>query len=448
MKILMSAFSCGPNQGSEPGIGWSWALEAARQGHAVTVITQNEHLADIDVAICDDSIPKNLKFDFFMPRWLEGLRYFGSASQQRGITWHIKHLLWQVMLLRHVRRNYLDDGYDFVHHITPGSIRHPTLLHRLPIPVVVGPLGGGERAPMRLRRGFHWRGWLKDLMRDAHTSLLQIDPIMHGVCRDALVTYAKTRHSKYALPTKHTDRISVAFEIGSDAKNYDAVPATNMNGPLRIFYAGSFLYWKGMHLGFRAIAEACEKGADIHLTMAGSGPEENYWRQMTEDLDIADRVTWLGRLPYHDMEFAYQVHDLFLFPSLRDSSSNVVLEALTNALPVICLDLGGPAEITTANSGRIVRVAGRSEAACVTGLSDELVAFHADRALIPPLREGAVIRADDFQWNNVVSGLYADVETLLEQARTAGHRAHHTRTSDTNLTEPQAASCDAARSRQ
>ena len=46
----------------------------------------------------------------------------------------------------------------------------------------------------------------------------------------------------------------------------------------------------------------------------------------------------------------YQTHDLFVYPSLHDSSGNVVLEALSFGLPVVCLDLGGPAQIVTADS--------------------------------------------------------------------------------------------------
>ena len=41
----------------------------------------------------------------------------------------------------------------------------------------------------------------------------------------------------------------------------------------------------------------------------------------------------------------YRRHHALLYPSLHDSSGNVVLEALFHGLPVVCLDLGGPAEI-------------------------------------------------------------------------------------------------------
>jgi hypothetical protein len=44
---------------------------------------------------------------------------------------------------------------------------------RLPVPLVLGPVGGGERAPIALRRDVSWRGWLLDLARDVHTWLIR-----------------------------------------------------------------------------------------------------------------------------------------------------------------------------------------------------------------------------------------------------------------------------------
>jgi hypothetical protein len=40
LKILLSAFACEPNAGSEPAVGWNWALFLARAGHQVVVLTR------------------------------------------------------------------------------------------------------------------------------------------------------------------------------------------------------------------------------------------------------------------------------------------------------------------------------------------------------------------------------------------------------------------------
>lgn len=47
MNILLSAYACEPNKGSEPGVGWGWALEWAKN-HNVWVITRDNNKAVID----------------------------------------------------------------------------------------------------------------------------------------------------------------------------------------------------------------------------------------------------------------------------------------------------------------------------------------------------------------------------------------------------------------
>ena len=42
----MSAYACEPGKGSEPGVGWNWALQAA-QFHEVWVVTRANNRAAI-----------------------------------------------------------------------------------------------------------------------------------------------------------------------------------------------------------------------------------------------------------------------------------------------------------------------------------------------------------------------------------------------------------------
>jgi hypothetical protein len=39
-KILLSAYACEPNKGSEPEVGWKWAITLSQLGHEVYVITR------------------------------------------------------------------------------------------------------------------------------------------------------------------------------------------------------------------------------------------------------------------------------------------------------------------------------------------------------------------------------------------------------------------------
>src|SRR5215470_8353944 len=50
LKVLISAYSCEPGKGSEPEVGWQWALQMARF-HNVTVLTRSNNRAGIEAGL-------------------------------------------------------------------------------------------------------------------------------------------------------------------------------------------------------------------------------------------------------------------------------------------------------------------------------------------------------------------------------------------------------------
>ncbi len=432
MRILMSVFSCGPNRGSEEGVGWNWAVEAARLGHQVVALTQTELRAEIEAEVASGRLPPSLRFEFFMPPWLDRLQRKGIALGFEQPTWHLVHLLWQILAYRHARRQLADWQVDLVHHVTFGGIRHPTLMGRLPIPMVMGPLGGGERAPLALRRGFRWRGWLTDALRDLHTWLIRFDPITRQACADALVIYVKTAQSGRALPARHQDKIDVRLEIGTREVRELARPERRPGQPLKLLFTGRFLYWKGMHLGLEGFGRLLDRGIEARLTMLGRGPDEAAWRRLAAELEIDHAIDWLPWVEHSQMGELYRRHHALLYPSLHDSSGNVVLESLAHGLPVVCLDIGGPAKMVDASCGRVITTAGKSAAECAQALADALEELARTDGLLERLSAGAQPRALSMRWPAVVSSLYDDVSRRLRRqaARAAGHaigriRARH-----------------------
>ncbi|MEL7303712.1 MAG: glycosyltransferase family 4 protein, partial [Pseudomonadota bacterium] len=373
MKILLSAFSCGPDEGSEPGIGWNWAVHAVALGHDVTVVTSWEHRDQIARADADGRVPEGLTIDVFMPPRLERFAEWALKRLPAGLAWNLIHAGWQRALVGHVRETYADQGFDFVHHITLGGARHPTLLHKTGMPLVVGPLGGGDRVPFALRKSFPWHGWFSDLARDAYNAAIAFDPTTRGACREAVSYYARTDATRRLLPRDLADKTRVRLELGIDdaatGQSAEAVPPDVAGTTLNVLYVGRLSYLKGMHLGLRAIAEAVhQRGTDVRLTMIGVGGEERAWKDAAQQMGIADRITWLGWVDRTDLASHYRNGDLFLFPSLRDASGNVVLEAMSHGRPVVCLALGGPNEIVTPWSGIAIRAEGRSEQQVVSAL--------------------------------------------------------------------------------
>lgn len=77
---------------------------------------------------------------------------------------------------------------------------------------------------------------------------------------------------------------------------------------------------------------------DTHFLIVGDGPERQSTVQLCRELQLADRVHFLGTR--HDTERVLAALDLFLLTSENEASPVSILEALACEVPVISTDVG------------------------------------------------------------------------------------------------------------
>jgi glycosyltransferase involved in cell wall biosynthesis len=398
LRILLSAYACLPHHGSEPGIGWDWATRLARAGHDVWVLTLEFNRAGIEAALGAHP-PQNLHFIYYE------LPLRGRASGTVPARWmRLHYALWQFGVYRRARALCREVRFDVIHHLTYGVFRHPSFLAFLGVPFVFGPVGGGESAPRALRRTFPLRGYVLDLLREAANRLAGVDPLMRAVYRRSAILLCKTGETLRRVPGRFRAKCMVRTELGTEEAPV-ALRGTR-GGGLRVLYVGRLVYWKGLHLGLAAFATFRKTHPDATLTVIGSGADEAWLRERASELRIEPAVQWHARMPQEKLMQAYLRHDAFLFPSLHDSSGNVVLEALARGLPVLCVDAGGPAVLVDDSCG--FRVAPNSPAEVVAGLADGLSMLADDQALAAAMGDAAVRRAQQqFSWTRQISHMEA-----------------------------------------
>lgn len=91
----------------------------------------------------------------------------------------------------------------------------------------------------------------------------------------------------------------------------------------------------------RAFEVVRESFPEAHLTIAGSGPDEQRLRQFVSDRGLGDVIRFAGRLERDAMAALYRSADLMLNPSLADNMPNSVLEAWSSGVPVVSTNVGG-----------------------------------------------------------------------------------------------------------
>ena len=414
MKILVSAFACSPLWGSEPSVGWNWARELAA-AHEVTVLTHEyfrAHMEAHSLALPEDLNGLRIQFEYLAVPPRRG------AFHEQLLNSQTYYLRWQHAARVQVKALLARQSFDLMHHVTWGNFRWPVPLYGLAVPLVVGPLGGGERAPATLYRELPWRFRLKEALRDLIIWSGAHDPWVARGLADAQWILCRTPETAAALPASARARALIAHDIG-------APPALSVaevqhdgstgKGELRCLFVGRLLAWKGAHFALRALAELRRRGVKASLTLVGTGPLLAYLKSLALQLGLQNCITWRDSLPRAEVMQLYRQHDVFLFPSLHDSGGTVVLESLSRGCPVICVDLGGPPHFVTTDCGGVARAADGQADALPGRLADLLEKLAADPVLRISLRAGALRTAACHRWDRRVSAAYAPILSSLAE---------------------------------
>jgi glycosyltransferase involved in cell wall biosynthesis len=102
---------------------------------------------------------------------------------------------------------------------------------------------------------------------------------------------------------------------------------------------------KSANLVMMSLKQAISDSADLELCIAGNGSEDARLKNIVCELDLESRVRFLGWIEKAEVNSLMEQVNAFLFTSVRDTSGNVVLEALSRGLPVLALNNQGVLEM-------------------------------------------------------------------------------------------------------
>jgi glycosyltransferase involved in cell wall biosynthesis len=170
---------------------------------------------------------------------------------------------------------------------------------------------------------------------------------------------------------------------------------------------------KGVHLAIGAVHHLRDRGVDATLTIAGEGRMRAYLEAEIARFGLGSRIALLGEISRERLLDLYGTSDVFVFPSLRDSSGNVVLEALSRGLPVVCLNLGGPPRYITPECGVAISTEGLSRVAAERALATELEALARDPERLDQMSRHALTRSRGQSWESRVATAYDVIASRL-----------------------------------
>lgn len=231
------------------------------------------------------------------------------------------------------------DLYEYVEHyptVLPGLLALIALL-----PVTVKLDGRDIREIMKLyrpRRGA--TKWNRDIVEKAVTLVYNKCDAVIALSRKSqhqLASWQKHENYKYdiTLMPNGVDGIKkpTAKKVAAFRELWNIAPTDEVFG-----FVGRLGAEKNLAMLIPTLEEVIKKRPKARLLFVGDFEYRETLEEMASDSEFADRITFTGAMPREELGVAYEVMDVFVFPSLTDTQGWVIHEAAMAGCPIVLID--------------------------------------------------------------------------------------------------------------
>ncbi len=123
-----------------------------------------------------------------------------------------------------------------------------------------------------------------------------------------------------------------------------------LDGKQVLGFIGSYYAYEGLNILLDALPKMLTQNPDIRVLLVGGGPQEVALKAQAAQLNITDKVTFIGRVPHDQVQRYYNLIDVLVYPRLKMRLTDLVtplkpLEAMAQGRLLAASDVGGHREL-------------------------------------------------------------------------------------------------------
>jgi glycosyltransferase involved in cell wall biosynthesis len=429
LSILINAYACSPDMGSEPGLAWNWCINLASHCE-LHIITEGEFRNKIESVLPILSQAPNIHF-YYNPVSDEIRKMCWNQGDWRFYYYYRK---WQKKTLNIALNIIQNNHIDIIHQLNMNGFREPGYLWKIKnIPFVWGPVGGLRQFPV----AYLYNANITMILFNLFKNMINILQIKYNI-RVRIAIYRadlllSTIPDSYNAIKKYHNRESIIVsETGgyfqNNVENLKRFDRTGLN----LIWVGKFDFRKQLEIAIRTIAELKHlNGVKLNIYGTGSQKQIKYYRKLTADLNVNEQIKWHGNRPNQEILEHMKTSQLFFFTSVSDDTPVAVLESLSAGLPVICFDACGFGYVVNDAVGLKIKFSNPAES--VKEFAEKIEYLYYNREKLKEMALNCIQRQKELSWENKAKQMLELYEQAIANYKNCRIRKGIVRTTDFKL---------------
>lgn len=391
-------------------MAWNWVKNLAKFCE-LYIITEGEFRERIEAVVPTLEQGGNMHF-YYNPVSDEIRKMCWNQGDWRFYKYY-RQWQWKTYLM--AKDICETEKIDVLHQLNMIGFREPGYLWKLSkengVPFVWGPIGGLKQFPTAYLKG----SGLKMQLFMRLKNFLNIWQLKHEKRVDEALKTAKLLISSipdsYRALKKYKGLESMVIPETGCFLSDDISTDRFDDEEFHIMWVGKFDFRKQLPLALQAVALA--KNPKLKLDVYGSGSvgQVEMAKRMGEELGISQQVIWHGNQKNDVIMEAMRKAQLFFFTSVNEDTSTVVLEAVSNRLPVVCFNACGMSAVIDDSVGRKIALSHPSQSA--HDFARILNELESNRALLKHLSENCKQRQMDLSWEVKARMVVEEYEKII-----------------------------------
>lgn len=390
LSILINAYACSPNMGSEPGMAWNWCSNLANYCE-LHIITEGEFRDKIEAVV--PTLPQGQNMHFY---------YNPVSDEIRKMCWNqgdwrfYKHYReWQYKTYEMALEIIQSQKIDIVHQLNMIGFREPGYLWKIENrPFIWGPVDAKEKFPPAYLEGAGIKSKMFIRIKNFITGVqLQHSKRVRKAVERASVVVSASSESKKSFKKYFDIDSPLLNETGCYPKKTEITDKSDKE-TLDLLWVGKLDFRKQLALAIRTVAGLNNQNVKLHIV---GGGDSSAYKKLAHSLHISEQCIWHGAVSHNEVQKMMQESDLFFFTSVAEGTPHVVLEAIGNNLPVMCFDVCGQGDSVNEKVGIKVPLSNPKQS--ILDFSEKINDLFHHREQLKIMSQNCMERQQELSWD-------------------------------------------------